>query len=52
MSWEFAICDGIVLAVLVYELISIRRVIRRDREAARARAAEAEGRPGQVLADC
>lgn len=41
MSLEFAVCDGIVLVLLTYELISIRRTIRKDREAARARETQA-----------
>jgi hypothetical protein len=33
MQFEFAICEALVLVVLVYEWFSIRRTLRRDREA-------------------
>ncbi len=46
-EWPIA---GIVLAFLVYELISVRRSIRRDREkaAAAARAEPAEAPPDEI----
>ena len=36
--YEWLIIEFIVIAVLVYELVSVRRSLRRDREAARAKA--------------
>jgi hypothetical protein len=37
MRWEWALCDGLALGFLIYEWVSIRRTLRRDR-AARAEA--------------
>jgi hypothetical protein len=38
--FEWAICEVLVLAVLICELVSIRRTLRRDREARRAEEVE------------
>ena len=47
VQWEWAIGEGIVLALLFWELYRLRRSQRRDREEAarRASAAEAAGHP-------
>jgi hypothetical protein len=35
-KWEWIIVELIVLAVLVYELVSVRRLIRRDKQAGKS----------------
>ncbi len=40
VRFEWLILEGLVLAWAVYQLVSVRRSIRRDREAAREAAAK------------
>lgn len=40
--WEWLIIEGLVLALLVWELLRTRRAIRRDRAAAKQRGPDAD----------
>ncbi len=46
MGWEWAICELMVLAVLIREWFSIRRELKRDAEQRSAPPGHAEGQHG------
>jgi hypothetical protein len=46
MAWEWAICELMVLAVLIREWFSIRRELRRDAEQRSTSSRHAEGQHG------